>query len=101
VESLIRNAALGDLQWEMEKTAIRVNKPDNSGFFLFQFCNDRLFSVSQLYPANFEKMASFVDDTIKYFGDPIIVSALGEQVLPNGLSRQINMHWQLNRHYPK
>jgi hypothetical protein len=96
VESNIIEYALGDIQWmgKSSDPSLVVKKPDNS-FFVFNFCNDSLFDVGQSFPRNFEKLSSFVDMTIKKFGQPMHVNALGGMG-ENGFVRPINMYWKLN-----
>ena len=92
VESNIKNYALGDLH--RVGNSFVVNKSDNSSF-VFNFCDNSLYDVAQSFPANFEKLSSFVDMTIKKFGQPMHVSALGGMGT-NGFVRPINMYWKLN-----
>ena len=63
--------------------------------YLFNFCNDKLYEVSQQFPANFEQMASFVDSTLQKYGQPLIVSATGGMTSA-GFVRPLNIYWKLD-----
>jgi hypothetical protein len=63
--------------------------------WIFNFCNDKLYEVSQQFPANFEQMANFVDTSIQQYGQPIIVSAMGGMG-QGGFIRPLNLYWKID-----
>jgi hypothetical protein len=54
----------------------------------FDFCEDKLYSVVQIFPRNLREMAQFVDDTILFYGQPVIVKALKREGI--GITWKVN-----------
>ncbi|UKI10791.1 MULTISPECIES: hypothetical protein [Variovorax] len=84
---------LGIAKW-FGKSLIVQAQDDVDHSYLFNFCNDRLYSASQTFPANFERMAGFIDQTIQQYGQPMFVSAVGGMG-SSGFIRPINLYWKL------
>ncbi len=93
VDSAAKSLTLGIGKWFGESLIVQAQDAEHHNF-LFNFCDDQLYSVSQTFPANFENMAGFVDDSIRRFGQPIFVSALGA-VGSHGFVRPINIFWKM------
>lgn len=63
--------------------------------WLFNFCNDKLYEVSQGFPTNFDQIANFVEASLREHGQPLFVSATGA-MLSGGFVRPVNLYWKLD-----
>lgn len=93
VESTAKNFNLGVAKW-FGKSLIVQAQDSQEHSYLFNFCNERLYSISQTFPAKFERLAGFVDQSIQSYGQPMFISAAGG-VGPSGFVRPINFYWRV------
>jgi hypothetical protein len=84
---------LGVAKW-FGKTLIVQAQDSQAHSYMFNFCNEQLYEITQNFPSNFERMADFVDQTIKQYGQPVIVSATGGMGIA-GFVRPINLYWKI------
>jgi len=85
---------LGVSKW-LGATLIVQAQDDPRHSYMFNFCQDKLFEVSQNFPLEFRKMADIVDDSIRQYGQPVFVSAQGAMT-QNGFLRPINLYWKID-----
>jgi hypothetical protein len=92
-EKLVNSVGMGSTRW-LGKSLMVQGQDDPNHSYLVNFCENKLFSVMQSLPGNFDRMASFVDDSIRDYGQPMYVSARGSMT-PNGYIRPINLYWKI------
>lgn len=94
VEKAADSMGLGISKW-FGKTLIVQAQDNQHHSYLFNFCNDKLYEVSQHFQFSFDQMASFVDATVGEYGQPMWVSAKSAMT-PNGPLRPINLYWKID-----
>ena len=93
VEKIASDLNLGVAKW-FGKSLLVQAQDSQTHSYLFNFCGERLYSVWQTFPPNFDRMAGFVDQAVQRYGQPIIVSAVGGMGA-NGYVRPINLYWKI------
>ena len=93
VEAAANGYSLGIAKW-FGKTLLVQGQDSQAHSYMFNFCNEHLYEITQDFPANFEKMAGFVDQTIQTYGQPVLVSATGGMDV-NGFVRPLNLYWKI------
>ncbi len=93
VEAAANGYSIGIAKW-FGKTLIVQSQDSQAHSYMFNFCNGHLYEITQNFPANFEKMASFVDQVIQTNGQPVYVSATGGMGA-NGFVRPLNLYWKI------
>lgn len=63
--------------------------------YMFNFCEDKLYEASQIFPTNFEQTASFIDASVRSYGQPIYVSAPGSMG-SSGFFWMTNLYWKID-----
>lgn len=93
VEQATLKMELGASKWLGETLLVQA-QDDSRHSYLFNFCEGRLYEVSQAFPRSHERMANFVDDSISKYGQPMFVSAIGAMT-QDGFLRPINFYWRV------
>jgi hypothetical protein len=94
VEQGVQTLGLGVSKW-FGRTLIVQAQDHHAHSYMFNFCNEHLYEVTQSFPSNFDRMAGVVEETIKQFGQPILVSAAGGMGT-NGFVRPTNFYWKVD-----
>ena len=85
---------LGTTRWVGGSLIIQA-QDDPRHSYLLNFCQEKLYSVSQTFPNSFDKMAGFVEISVRDYGQPVIVSAYGVMT-DKGFLRPINLYWKID-----
>lgn len=93
VEKAVDASNFGVSKW-FGKTLLVQAQDAQDHSLMFNFCDDQLYEITQNFPANFDRMAGFVDQTIKQYGQPVIVSATGGMGSA-GYVRPISLYWKI------
>ena len=93
VEATANGLGLGVARW-FGKTLLVQGQDAQAHSYMFNFCNERLYEITQNFPVNFEKMTGFVDQTIQSYGQPVLVSAAGG-MSASGFARPLNLYWKI------
>lgn len=84
---------LGIAKWFGKTLIVQVQDAQRHSY-TFNFCDEQLYEVAQTFPSNFDQMAGFVDQTLRQYGQPIGLSAMGGMGSA-GFVRPINFYWKI------
>jgi hypothetical protein len=95
VEGAVDQRGIGPPSW-LGRT-LRVQAVDSPHIlYMFNFCGNELVEISGHFPQDFDQMANVVDESVKTYGQPWLVSAQGGMT-DSGFLRPINLYWKIDK----